>query len=158
VSPASMVGVMSNRLTREAFKTSRQLEFTNRKELVTHIGHDVAQWPQVLFKELIENAIDAAEEADLDPIVHIVVRGDILTFTSNGIFDPDTVPDLADFSVRVSSREAYVSPSRGQQGTALQTIFALLCNLDGEGGRSETSHTRSKVDNFLSSDPGDFLG
>jgi hypothetical protein len=41
-----------------------------------------------------------------------------------------------DFSVRVSSREAYVSPTRGAQGNALKTIVAMAFAIDG--GRGET--------------------
>jgi hypothetical protein len=36
--------------------------------------------------------------------------------------------------VRVSSREAYVSPTRGAQGNALKTIIAMPFALDGESG------------------------
>jgi hypothetical protein len=34
---------------------------------------------------------------------------------------PQTVADVLDYAVRVSSREAYVSPTRGAQGNALKT-------------------------------------
>jgi hypothetical protein len=39
--------------------------------------------------------------------------------------------------VRVSSREAYVSPSRGAQGNALKTIVAIPFVRDGERGGVE---------------------
>ena len=41
-----------------------------------------------------------------------------------------------DYNVRVSSREAYVSPSRGAQGNALKTILAMPFALDGEAGET----------------------
>ena len=44
---------------------------------------------------------------------------------------------MLDFSVRVSSREAYVSPTRGAQGNALKTILAMPFVLDGRHGRIE---------------------
>ena len=44
---------------------------------------------------------------------------------------------MLDFSVRVSSREAYVSPTRGAQGNALKTILAMPFVLDGRHGRVE---------------------
>jgi hypothetical protein len=48
----------------------------------------------------------------------------------------ETVAATIDYSVRVSSREAYVSPSRGQQGNAMKTLIAMPFALDG--GRGET--------------------
>jgi hypothetical protein len=47
------------------------------------------------------------------------------------------VEDILDFSVRVSSREAYVSPTRGAQGNALKTIVAMPFVLDAQRGRVE---------------------
>lgn len=47
------------------------------------------------------------------------------------------VEDVLDFSFRVSSREAYVSPSRGAQGNALKTLVAMPFVLDGDTGRVE---------------------
>lgn len=47
------------------------------------------------------------------------------------------IEDVLDFSVRVSSREAYVSPSRGAQGNALKTLVAMPFCLSGKSGRVE---------------------
>lgn len=41
---------------------------------------------------------------------------------------------VLDYTVRVSSREAYVSPSRGQQGNALKCMIAMPFALDGTHG------------------------
>jgi hypothetical protein len=46
------------------------------------------------------------------------------------------VTDILDFAVRVSSREAYVSPTRGAQGNAMKTIVAMAFALDGTEGRT----------------------
>ena len=40
------------------------MDFLSAKELVTQTGHSVDEWPFVILKELIDNALDAAEEAD----------------------------------------------------------------------------------------------
>ena len=32
-------------------------------------GHDVLEWPLVVLKELVDNALDAAEEAEIAPAV-----------------------------------------------------------------------------------------
>ena len=42
-----------------------------------------------------------------------------------------TVESLPDFSIRVSSREVYVSPTRGAQGNALKTLITMQFVLSG---------------------------
>jgi Na+-translocating ferredoxin:NAD+ oxidoreductase RnfG subunit len=50
-----------------------------------------------------------------------------------------TVAKIRDFTTRYSSNDAYVSPTRGQQGNAMQTIMAMTYLLDdGEIKRGET--------------------
>jgi hypothetical protein len=44
----------------------------------------------------------------------------------------ETIRAVCDYTIRVSSREAYVSPSRGAQGNALKTILAMGYVLDRE--------------------------
>ena len=62
---------MTPRLARVAFKTSRLLDFVGRRELTAQIGHGVEQWPLVVLKELVDNALDAAEEAGRSPKITI---------------------------------------------------------------------------------------
>ena len=59
-----------------------------------------------------------------------------------------TVKGVLDYNVRVSSREAYASPTRGAQGNALKTILAMPFVLDGERGRVEidAKSTRHIID------------
>jgi DNA topoisomerase VI subunit B len=140
-------------LARTTFKTSRLLEFCSRKELTIQTGQSVETWPLVVLKELVDNALDAAEEAGVSPRINVSVAEGSIVITDNGPGIPvKTVKNLLDFSVRVSSREAYVSPTRGAQGNALKTILAMPYVLDGAVGRIEieahgTSHTITfKVD------------
>jgi DNA topoisomerase VI subunit B len=127
------------RLSRETFSTSRLLEFCSKKELVAQTGHDVDDWPLVIEKELTDNAIDIAEEAGIAPVIAIEVStatGEIIV-TDNGPGIPaETVTNILDYAVRVSSREAYVSPTRGAQGNALKTIIAMALALDGTKGET----------------------
>jgi DNA topoisomerase VI subunit B len=124
-------------LCRRIFKTSRLAEFCSQKELVNQTGHAVDDWPLVVLKELVDNALDAAEEAGVAPIVEIVVSQDGIAITDNGPgLAPETVTDVLDFTSRVSSREAYVSPTRGAQGNALKTILAMPFALDGKCGET----------------------
>src|SRR5260370_37888218 len=124
-------------LTRETFRTSRLLDFCSERELVTQIGHSVDQWPLVILKESVDNAIDAAEEANTPPVIRVEVTNGEIVITDNGPGIPaETVADILDFSVRVSSREAYASPTRGAQGNALKTIVAMAFALDGVKGET----------------------
>jgi len=126
-------------LIREAFKTSRLADFASQKELVTQTGHSVEDWPLVVIKESTDNAIDTCEDAGLTPVIDISIDAPAGEFviTDNGPGIPAEIVDgLVDYSVRVSTREAYVSPSRGRQGNALQTLLAMAFALDGERGET----------------------
>jgi DNA topoisomerase VI subunit B len=120
-------------LSRQMFKTSRLAEFCSQKELVNQTGHAVEEWPLVILKELIDNALDAAEEAGIAPVVNIDVTETGIVITDMA---PKTIADILDYTVRVSSREAYVSPTRGAQGNALKTILAMGFALDSEHGET----------------------
>jgi DNA topoisomerase VI subunit B len=123
-------------LERTTFRTSRLLEFCSRKELVAQTGHEPDAWPLVVAKELVDNAIDACEEAGTAPEVRIKLTHSSITVTDNGPgIAPETIASILDFTTRTSSREAYVSPTRGAQGNALKTILAIPFVLDGEAGR-----------------------
>ena len=116
----------ARKLTRVPFTVSRLMEFCTRRELVNQTGHDVPDWPLVAVKEMADNAIDAAEEAEIAPAVSIDVKGRTIAVKDNGPGIPaKTIDGVLDYSVRVSSREAYVSPTRGAQGNALKTILPM---------------------------------
>src|SRR6476659_5209408 len=98
-------------LERTTLRTSRLLDFASEKELIAQIGHAKDAWPVVILKELVDNAIDAAEEAGIAPVIAVTVDARGITVEDNGPGLPaDVVEDVLDFSIRVSSREAYVSP------------------------------------------------
>jgi DNA topoisomerase VI subunit B len=119
-------------LERATFRTSRLLDFCSRKELIAQTGHPPADWPLVVLKELPDNALDACEEAGVSPEVWVTVGPDHITVADNGPgIPPETVAGVLDFAVRVSNREAYVSPTRGAQGNALKTVVAMPFVLNG---------------------------
>jgi DNA topoisomerase VI subunit B len=92
----------------------------------------------VVLKELVDNALDACEEAGIAPEVAVRVGAHGITVIDNGPgIPPAVIENILDFSVRVSSREAYISPCRGAQGNALKTIIAMPFALDGEAGQVE---------------------
>ena len=121
------------KLTRVAFRVSRLMEFCTRRELQNQTGHGVEQWPLVVLKELVDNALDACEEAEVPPVISITVeRGSIVVEDNANGIKTSTIKSILDYTIRVSSREAYVSPTRGAQGNAIKTILAMGYVLDRE--------------------------
>ena len=122
-------------LSRHVFTTSRLAEFCSEKELVNQTGHDSDDWPLVVLKELIDNALDACEEAGAAPVIHVAVSdAEIAVFDNGPGIAPETVAGILDYNTRTSSREAYVSPTRGAQGNALKTILAMSYVLGRKSG------------------------
>jgi hypothetical protein len=58
---------------RSTFRTSRFLDFASEKELTAQTGHPSKEWPLVIVKELIDNALDACEEAGVPPEISVRV-------------------------------------------------------------------------------------
>ena len=63
-------------------------------------------------------------------------RGSVTVADNGPGIAAQTVRDILDYTTRVSSREAYVSPTRGAQGNALKTVLAMPFALDGNSGTS----------------------
>lgn len=125
-----------NELTRTVFETSRLLEFFTKSELSMQMGQSEAWWPVVAVKELIDNALDACENAGVAPKIGIEVKWPYTTVTDNAGGIPDAVIRASlDYMVRVSDKSHYVSPTRGQLGNALKCIYAAPYVLSGEIGR-----------------------
>jgi DNA topoisomerase VI subunit B len=118
------------------------MEFCTERELVNQTGHGTYDWPRVVLKELIDNGLDACEEAGITPIISVEVTGDKIVITDNGPGIPASVIDgVLDYSIRVSSREAYCSPTRGAQGNALKTILPMGYVLDERSGEDASAVT-----------------
>jgi hypothetical protein len=127
---------VAKRLERVTFKTSREMDFFSEKELVTQTSHDRAEWPLVIVKELLDNALDACEEADIAPVLGVTADASGITVTDNGPGLPEaTLRAALDFRIRASNREAYVSPCRGAQGNALKTLLPMPRVLDPDHGK-----------------------
>jgi hypothetical protein len=69
-SPNPTNGHPSPKLIRQTLRTSREMDFLSQRELVTQTGHDVGDWPLVIAKETMDNALDACDEADIPPVMH----------------------------------------------------------------------------------------
>jgi DNA topoisomerase VI subunit B len=140
--PKKPVKPAQRKLTRVPFEVSRLMEFCSRRELVNVTGHDVAEWPLVVLKELVDNALDDAEEAAIAPIISIAIEGNKIVVQDNGSGIPEkTIAGVLDYSIRKSSREAYCSPTRGAQGNALSSILPMAYVLDAHRGEEAAGET-----------------
>ena len=121
-------------LQRETFELSRAMEFFSDRELTAQIGHSRYYWPVALLKELLDNSLDACETANLAPVLHVELQDDALIVVDNGPGLPlATLEKSLDYAVRVSDKTGYISPSRGQQGNALKTLWAAPFVATGTG-------------------------
>jgi hypothetical protein len=130
---------MAQQIHPTVFTTDRLLEFTSVNKLSKLVGAVPDLWPVIAIKELVDNALDACEDASIAPEIAVEISTDHHTITvrDNGPgITPDVVERLADLRTKTSSREAYVTPTRGAQGNALQTILAMPFALDGTSGRT----------------------
>jgi hypothetical protein len=123
-------------LTRTTFKTGRLLDFCSERELVKQIGHAVDHWPLVILKELLDNAIDAAEEANTVPVIGMKVapaRSPSPTTAGHPGRDHHRYPGFLrpGFFPRGERQ-----PDRGAQGNVLKTIVAMAFALDGTKGET----------------------
>ncbi len=113
---------------RHTFSTPRVAEFASRDGLARLTGYDPALWPSVAVKELIDNVLDAAEEARVAQCVTVreTSEGGLSVADEGPGVAPEVVARIVDYDRQTSSRAAYVGPTRGAQGNALQTILATL--------------------------------
>jgi DNA topoisomerase VI subunit B len=123
---------MMQRLERTTFETSRAAEYFDARELQAMTGQPKTDFASVVLKELVDNALDACETAGVKPEVCIRVNEDAeegridITVLDNGPGVPPKVVDkVLDYSVRVSDKAAYRSPTRGAQGNALKTVVGI---------------------------------
>src|SRR5215472_13022662 len=130
----------STSFKRELFTTSRELEYFTADELEKQTGYTRDRWwPDVIVKETVDNALDACEQAGVAPEITVRFEGHELEICDNGGgIRPAIVKRLVDYSTRTSDKLAYVSPTRGAQGNAWKTIFAMPYVLDGQRSRPIT--------------------
>ena len=121
---------MTERIERQVFATPRAAEYFELRNLQAQTGQPARRFPEVILKELVDNALDAAETAGVQPEVSVEAvehpDGLRLGVGDNGPgMPPDLVAKVLDFSVLVSDKANYRSPSRGQQGNALKTVLGI---------------------------------
>lgn len=121
---------MSAILDREVFTRSRDNEYLHRRELEMMTGQASDNFAHVLLKELLDNALDACERANVAPEIYVesLFTADALTLTvaDNGDGMPlAIIRGLERWNECNSTNIGYRSPTRGQQGNALKTILGI---------------------------------
>jgi anti-sigma regulatory factor (Ser/Thr protein kinase) len=131
---------LAHKIERVAFTTSRLTEFASEKELVAQTGHQSFEWPRVIVKELVDNGIDACEDAEIPPVIKVTIttgkagKSMRIVVEDNGPgISPDTVTGIIDYDVRVSSREAYISPRPPRQCAEDDIANGLRGRRQGDG-------------------------
>jgi DNA topoisomerase VI subunit B len=132
---------MINELKREVAVLNRAMEFFTQKELTARMGGGPELWPSILVKELIDNALDAAE-AHGPPSIEVTIGADSFTVADNGPgLSAKIIEGSLDYNVRVSDKSLYVTPTRGQLGNALKCVWAAPFVCHGNKAASVIVHT-----------------
>jgi DNA topoisomerase VI subunit B len=149
---------MTADLVRQVFSTPRAAEFLEKRALQAQTGQPAHRFGDVVIKELVDNALDAAESVRVQPEVDVRVdvddRVQRVTVTDNGAGMPaEVIGRILDFNVLVSDKAAYGSPTRGLQGNAWKTLLGIPYALGiGEPVVIEAQGVRHEV--AVSIDPG----
>ena len=122
---------------RTTFDTPRLSEYFSARELTTLTGQPAGRFAAVVQKEIADNALDAAESANVAPELSFEIQTspDLLTISvsDNGPgISPELIEKILDFSIRVSDKAAYRSPTRGAQGSALKTVIGIPHAMGGQ--------------------------
>lgn len=138
---------MTDRLTRTLFTVSRDAEYFRASELQAQTGQPRSRFAAVALKELVDNAMDAAEAIERAPNIALEVTSDgdtlRLTVGDNGSgMDTETLRRILDFGTRTSDKAAYRAPTRGLQGNALKTILGMPTALGSDAPVVVTSRGR----------------
>ncbi|GAB6144204.1 hypothetical protein JCM12294_16420 [Desulfocicer niacini] len=127
------------------------MKYFTAAELVKQMGTTRDKWGITLVKELIDNALDGAESAGVNPDITVTIDEDSLSVMDNGPGIPAHVIEKSiDYGVKVSNKFCYVSPSRGQQGNALMCVYACPFVVNGDYADVEIHSNGTRYDIHVS--------
>lgn len=137
---------------RHGFSTLISGDYVSLDGLRSSTGQSPHNLANVIYKELIDNALDACESVGIVPEITIgyeliddkTMR---LSVSDNGAgLDAEIIEKILDFSTRTSTNAVYKSPTRGAQGNAFKTILCIptafgggLVTIESKGLRHEIS-------------------
>ncbi|WP_051970096.1 ATP-binding protein [Kitasatospora azatica] len=115
---------------RTVFSTSRTAEFLDWRALQSQTGQSRERFGDVVIKELLDNALDAAETESNRPEIGLAVTWADgvarVCVTDNGPgMAGGVVERILDFTRNVSDKESLRSPTRGMQGNAFKTLLGI---------------------------------
>lgn len=129
-------------LDRVTAEIARESEYFDVKELQIQTGQPAHNFLDVIVKELFDNALDAVETVGKSPEIIFNVYAEEeknklkIYIKDNGPgLKPELLNSILDYSIRVSDKVNYRSPTRGAQGNALKTIFGIPFALAKEAGK-----------------------
>jgi hypothetical protein len=135
---------MSAILEREYFTVSQENKYFTSDNLSKMIGQGSNQWRHAALKEMIDNALDAAESVYPTIAPHIQIEftetenGLILSVADNGSgIAPEHIPNIFNLTANSSTKLFYRAPTRGAMGNALKTLIGIPVALGEERGRLE---------------------
>ena len=115
---------------RTVFSIPRTAEFLDSRALQSQTGQPRGRFGDVVIKELLDNALDAAEASRVGPEIGLAVSWAEgvarVSVTDNGPGMPGPVVErILDFTRNVSDKESLRSPARGMQGNAFKTLLGI---------------------------------
>ncbi len=105
----------------------KEMDLFTMDGLIKQTGTRPFKWDIYILKELLDNALDICESADVTtPRIEVAVRIDGITVRDNGHgITRDTIDKIVDLNVYAGSKYYFLRPSRGRQGNALLTILPM---------------------------------
>ena len=99
---------------RARHKFSRFMDYVGKSELTKQVGHGPDVWPLVVVKELVDNAIDHAEEIGRPPVVEVTVTPQAIEVRDRGA---GILDDVIDGALSLSSALPLGTPSQARRAT-----------------------------------------
>ena len=113
----------------EILETRISTGYFNREGLRTLTGLSESLWDFAIFKELLDNSLDALNKKT-DKRIDIEYTDSFFAIYDSGDgITPEILSRIYDFDVYVSSNRDFRRPTRGAQGNALKTIIGI-CELN----------------------------
>lgn len=120
-------------MDRQVISRSVESEFFTVEGLRKLTGFGSYDFPKVVVKELMDNALDEVECQE-HGIIIVNLSSNCFQIWDNGKGIPeDLVKKLLDNGIRSSKKREYISPTRGKQGNALKTVIGIPCALKVDG-------------------------
>lgn len=102
----------------------KEMDLFTRDGLAKQTGVSPQSWDRYIIKELIDNAIDSCESANIDnPKIEIVIDDNGISVKDNGTgISKKNLNKILDLNTYAGSKHYYKRPTRGAQGNALLTL------------------------------------